>query len=79
VSIDTDGDGLMDDEEARLGTSPKASDSDMDGLSDKTEVRTYGTDPLDPDSDDDTYPDGTEIKNGYNPLGPGKLLGIPKP
>ncbi len=47
-------------------------DSDNDGLHDKME-EALGTDPNNPDSDSDTYPDGHEIKNGYSPLGPGKL------
>jgi len=47
-------------------------DSDNDGLSDKTE-EALKTDPLNPDSDNDGYSDGLEIQGGYNPLGTGKL------
>ena len=47
-------------------------DSDNDGLSDKDEA-VYGTDPKRADTDGDGYLDGDEIKNGYNPLGEGKL------
>ncbi len=43
---DTDGDGLLDGEEAALRTDPKRKDSDNDGLSDLEEVRAYCTDPL---------------------------------
>ena len=37
--IDTDGDGLSDDEERALGTDPLKADTDGDGYSDATEVR----------------------------------------
>ncbi len=47
-------------------------DSDKDNLSDKNELK-YGTDENDSDSDNDGYLDGDEVKNGYNPLGAGKL------
>ncbi len=48
-------------------------DSDRDGLHNKME-EALGTDPNDPDSDDDGYLDGEEVRNGYTPLGPGKLI-----
>ncbi|MFH1610449.1 MAG: hypothetical protein ABIA91_01015 [Patescibacteria group bacterium] len=70
---DSDGDGLIDNEEISLGTNPKRFDSDFDGLSDYDEVKTYFTDPADVDSDKDGYLDGVEVDKGYNPLGPGKL------
>lgn len=47
-------------------------DTDYDGLSDSQEYE-YKTNPLNPDSDGDGYKDGVEIKNGYNPLGQGRL------
>lgn len=72
--IDTDGDGLNDDEEARLGTNPLSPDTDGDGLTDYQEVMIYGTDPLNPDTDGDGYTDGEEVANGYNPLGDGLLM-----
>ena len=50
LKLDTDGDGLFDDEE-----------------------KTYGTDPAKADTDGDSFSDGVEVKNGYNPLGEGKL------
>ncbi|MDN5743793.1 MAG: PASTA domain-containing protein, partial [Nocardioidaceae bacterium] len=43
---DTDGDGLSDKEEKKLGTDPKVADTDGDGISDGQEVED-GTDPLD--------------------------------
>ncbi len=77
--VDTDGDGLTDDEETALGTNPASVDSDNDGLTDREEVKVYLTDPLNPDTDADTYPDGVEVKNGYDPKGPGKLFTVPAP
>ena len=50
----------------------KAADTDDDNLYDEEEAQ-YGTDPNNPDSDGDGYLDGEEVKNGYNPLGEGKL------
>ncbi|MDD5291298.1 MAG: thrombospondin type 3 repeat-containing protein [Patescibacteria group bacterium] len=47
-------------------------DSDNDGLTDKDEA-VYGTDPKKADTDGDGYSDGDEVKNGYNPLGEGRL------
>lgn len=58
--VDTDGDGLTDDEEAVLGTDPTSTDSDSDGLDDKQE-NDDGSDPLDSDSDDDGLSDGDEV------------------
>ena len=37
VPVDSDGDGLTDDEEAELGTDPNEEDSDLDGFDDLTE------------------------------------------
>ena len=74
--IDSDGDGLMDREEAALGTDPFNPDTDGDGLGDGDEVRgTYSqkapggaypfsgapTDPLNPDTDMDGLKDGAEV------------------
>jgi hypothetical protein len=76
-SVDTDGDGLTDAEEAQYGTDPNVVDTDNDGLSDREEIQVYKTDPLNPDSDGDGFSDGMEVKNGYNPNGQGKLITIP--
>ncbi|MFX1500765.1 MAG: right-handed parallel beta-helix repeat-containing protein [Promethearchaeota archaeon] len=46
--LDSDGDGLYDEEEMLLGTSPYLIDSDGDGFLDGYEDH-YGSDPLDPD------------------------------
>ena len=74
---DSDSDGLTDNEEQALGTDALATDTDKDGLFDGEEVKVYKTNPLNPDSDNDGYTDGEEVKNGYNPVGPGRLLQLP--
>jgi hypothetical protein len=69
--VDTDGDGLTDDEEARLGTNPLNPDTDGDGLTDYEEAMTYGTDPLNPDTDGDGLTDYEEVVSyGSDPLNP---------
>lgn len=74
--LDTDGDGLDDSAEKKIGTDMLKWDTDGDGLSDGDEVLTWHTNPLKADTDGDGYPDGAEIKNGYNPNGPGKLFPV---
>ena len=74
--LDTDSDGLDDNVEKELGTNMLAWDTDGDTLSDGEEVLTWKTNPLKIDTDGDTYSDASEIKNGYNPLGEGKLFTI---
>jgi hypothetical protein len=64
--LDSDADGLMDREEARIGTDPYQADTDGDGLIDSDEVRT-GTDPLDSDTDGDGMSDGVETQQGTDP------------
>ena len=76
--MDTDGDGLDDEEEMDLGTNPESADTDNDELTDFDEVRIYKTDPTMPDTDGDGFLDGQEVAGGYNPNGPGKLFEIPK-
>jgi hypothetical protein len=78
ANLDTDGDGLTNQEEAILGTDPNKVDTDGDGLSDYEEVRIYHTDPLKADTDGDGHNDGEEVKNGYNPLGAGKMTDVQK-
>lgn len=73
ASQDADHDGLSDQEEASLGTSSTNVDTDFDGLFDYEEVKTFKTNPLRADTDGDGFSDGQEVKNGYNPLGEGKL------
>ena len=73
ATVDSDHDGLTDEEEASWGTDPNNPDTDGDGLTDGEEVKVYGTDPLKADTDGDGYSDGQEIQAGYNPLGAGPL------
>lgn len=62
ANMDSDGDGLSDQQEIILGTNPLRTDSDDDGLTDYEEVNIYLTDPLNPDSDGDGLSDYEEIK-----------------
>ena len=54
-NVDSDADGLPDDVELILGTSPVRWDSDFDNLGDAADPA-----PLDPDADDDGLPDGMD-------------------
>lgn len=68
---DSDGDGLSDAREEKLGTDPNIADSDGDGLSDGQEVDTYGTDPKKKDTDGDGLEDGEEASTpGISPTDP---------
>lgn len=68
--VDTDGDGLTDDDEINLyGTNPLNADTDGDGLNDGVEVNEHFTDPLNADTDGDGLSDGDEVLVlGTNPL-----------
>lgn len=67
--VDTDGDGIPDEEEAQLGTDPENADTDGDGLTDGEEVNQYNTDPLVADTDEDGCDDGEEVNAyGTDPL-----------
>lgn len=74
--LDTDGDGLSDQDEAYAGTNPRSPDTDGDGLFDREEVNVWHTDPLNRDTDGDGFSDGDEVRNGFDPKGPGKILDI---
>jgi hypothetical protein len=80
VVVDSDGDGLSDEEERQLGTDPARADTDIDGLTDRAEIKVYKTDPLNPDTDGDGYLDGDEVINGFDPLLPGsaRLFQVPQ-
>ena len=67
---DTDGDGLLNQQEGTYGTDPNNADSDRDGLIDGQEVLQTGTNPLVPDSDGDGLLDGDEVKRMTSPLNP---------
>lgn len=60
VPIDTDGDGVTDDQELLNGTDPNNPDTDGDGLSDSEELE-HGTDPNNADTDGDGLSDGDEV------------------
>ena len=79
--LDSDADGLSDEEEKILGTNPFDHDTDSDGLGDYQEAKIYETDPNNPDTSGDGIPDGLAVKMGINPKGPGFLsdLFIPSP
>lgn len=64
--VDSDGDGLYDDDEAAFGTDPGVADTDADGLTDKEEFD-LGTDGTAADTDGDTYSDGAEAAEGTDP------------
>jgi hypothetical protein len=64
--VDSDADGLTDDQELEIGTDPNSADSDGDGLRDGIEVE-LGTNPLVQDTDNDGYTDGEEHSDGTSP------------
>lgn len=71
---DSDGDGLTDEAEVKMGFDPYKNDFntgemdlDGDGLSDETEKK-IGTDPNKKDTDGDGLSDSSEITLGTNPL-----------
>ncbi|KKW34322.1 MAG: Fibronectin type III domain protein [Parcubacteria group bacterium GW2011_GWA2_53_21] len=72
--VDSDKDGLDDVREKEIGADQNNPDTDGDGLNDGDEVLAWKTNPLNSDTDGDSYLDGAEVKNGYNPLGRGRLL-----
>jgi hypothetical protein len=77
AAVDSDYDGLTDEEERMYGTNPNEVDTDKDGLTDRDEVKVFETDPNNPDTDGDGFKDGDEVRNGYDPKGPGKFLKVP--
>ncbi len=77
--IDSDQDGLTDEEERQAGTNPNKVDTEGDGLFDHEEVKIYQTDPRSADTDKDGISDGDEIKQGLNPNGQGRLFNLVDP
>ncbi|MBS1536114.1 MAG: OmpA family protein [Bacteroidetes bacterium] len=68
-SSDTDGDGISDLDEEKLGTNPFSADTDGDGVSDFDEIYLYKTDPFSIDSDNDGISDSKELfEYRTNPL-----------
>lgn len=72
--LDSDQDGLTNDEETALGTNPTDPDTDRDELTDYNEARLYRSDPLKSDTDADGNLDGIEVNKGFNPNGAGRLF-----
>jgi outer membrane protein OmpA-like peptidoglycan-associated protein len=69
AALDTDGDGLTDEEERTLThTNPMLADSDGDGLTDREEIQVWRTDPNKFDTDGGGIGDGAEVARGTNPL-----------
>lgn len=68
--LDTDGDGLSDAEEAKIGTDPRNPDTDGDGLLDGAEVNKHRTNPLVKDTDEGGVDDGIEVSFDNDPLDP---------
>lgn len=64
--LDTDNDGVTDEDENKDGTDPTNADSDNDGVSDGEE-KTDSTNPLIPDTDNDGVNDGDEKIDGTDP------------
>ncbi len=67
--LDSDHDGLTDDQERDLGTDPNNPDTDADGLSDGEEAR-LGSSPNNPDTDGDGLNDAEEARLGTNVSNP---------
>jgi MYXO-CTERM domain-containing protein len=70
AGVDSDGDGLDDEDELDFGTDIDREDTDGDGLSDGEEVHGTGTDPTEADTDGGGVDDGDEVEDGTNPLDP---------
>lgn len=79
VSMDTDGDGLSEEEEIKNGTDPKKADTDSDGLTDKEEINIWKSNPLVADTDGDGFSDGAEVKSNYSPIGSGRIFDSKSP
>ena len=67
---DRDRDGLSNQRERKIGTSPNRADTDRDRLKDGREVRRVRTNPLKADTDGDVIKDGRELLLGLDPLDP---------
>lgn len=65
--VDTDGDGLDDEEETYYNTKQISADTDGDNLSDGEEIDLW-FDPTDPNPDGDSYDDEEEKDNNTNPF-----------
>lgn len=75
AAVDTDEDGIFDDEETRIGTNPNSPDTDGDGLPDKFELDSDVLSPLAPDDpngdhDGDLLVNIQEVLTGTDPDDP---------
>jgi len=75
VPVDSDGDGIPDEIEAKCTTDPEKADTDDDGLMDGLEDKNHNcfvdegeTDPKNPDTDGDGIKDGYEVTSQIDPL-----------
>jgi hypothetical protein len=68
IGMDSDNDGLTNEDEVIYGTDTNNADTDSDTLSDGDEVHTYLTNPLLADTDNDGMPDGYETSHQLDPL-----------
>ncbi|MBF0452130.1 MAG: hypothetical protein HQK75_15620 [Candidatus Magnetomorum sp.] len=75
VPVDSDGDGLPDEQELKCSTDPLKIDTDDDGIIDGLEDRNHNcivdegeTDPTNPDTDGDGIKDGYEVSEKLDPL-----------
>ncbi|MCJ8294226.1 MAG: putative Ig domain-containing protein [Colwellia sp.] len=68
TGMDSDNDGLTNEDEVIYGTDTNNPDTDSDTLSDGDEVHTYLTNPLVADTDTDGMPDGYETSHQLDPL-----------
>ncbi|MDQ4044517.1 MAG: thrombospondin type 3 repeat-containing protein [Chloroflexota bacterium] len=68
-AVDSDSDGLSNEEEVAYGTDPAVADTDGDGIQDGGEIN-VGTDPLVVDTDGDGFLDGEEFDRATDPLDP---------
>lgn len=66
--LDTDQDGLMDQDEKKKRTNPNEIDTDNDGLSDYYEIKESKTNPIEKDTDLDGILDGHEVSVNEDPL-----------
>ncbi|NHI92992.1 MAG: PKD domain-containing protein [Candidatus Lokiarchaeota archaeon] len=68
VTMDADGDGITDEEEAILGLSENDTDTDDDWITDWYELYVYFTDPWNNDTDGDGLADGFDVLLGAGEL-----------
>lgn len=72
IALDSDGDGVPDEEDAFPEDPTETQDSDGDGLGNNREA-SLGTSPNNPDTDGDGFSDFAEVELGSDPLDPEDL------